>query len=239
MSTTKRAQPPHPDVPKQALAGIAGFVDRHCVLSYYVLAFTISWGGILLVLGPAGFASTGATMPIAGGAALIAGPAVAGVLLTSLVDGRPGFRCLVSRLRRWRVGARWYAVALLTGPLVMCGTVFALSIAFPQFRPDIVTADDKLIILMTGLALGVAVGFFEELGWTGFALPRLRRRGGVVTTGLVMGALWGVWHYPMFAGSTDPSGPCRACSWSRRCCTRGCLPTGCSWSGSTTGPGAC
>ena len=139
-------------------------------------------------------------------AALLAGPSIAGVLLTGLVDGRPGLRRLVSGLRRWRVGARWYAVALLTGPFVMGATVFALSLASPEFRPDFLTADNKLSIVLTGIVLGLMGGFFEELGWTGFALPRLRRRYGVVTTGLVMGLLWGAWHFPMFAGTTDPTG---------------------------------
>jgi membrane protease YdiL (CAAX protease family) len=59
---------------------------------------------------------------------------------------------------------------------------------------------------VAGIALGLVVGFFEELGWTGFAQPRLRRRYGVLTTGLVMGLLWGTWHFPMFAGTTDPKG---------------------------------
>jgi membrane protease YdiL (CAAX protease family) len=53
--------------------------------------------------------------------------------------------------------------------------------------------------------VGLMVGFFEELGWTGFAQPRLRRYG-LVTTGLLMGLLWGAWHFPMFAGTTDPTG---------------------------------
>jgi membrane protease YdiL (CAAX protease family) len=145
-------------------------------------------------------------MPFAGGAALLAGPSIAGVGLTGLLDGRSGLRRLVSRLRRWRVGARWYAVALLTGPLIMGMTVFALSLASPEFRPDIVTADNKLSIVITGIVVGLIVGFFEELGWTGFALPRLRQRYGVLTTGLVMGLLWSTWHFPMFGGTTDPTG---------------------------------
>jgi CAAX protease family protein len=207
MSTTvKRAELPHPEGTVRARTGITGFITRHAVSTYYVLAFAISLGGILLILGPDGLFSTGLTMPLVGGAALLAGPSIAGVLLTGLIDGRSGLRRLASRLRRWRVGARWYAVALLTGPLVMCATVFVLSLASPEFRPDFLTADDKLSIVITGIVVGLMVGFFEELGWTGFALPRLRQRYGVVTTGLVMGLLWGAWHFPMFAGTTDPTG---------------------------------
>ena len=40
------------------------------------------------------------------------------------------------------------------------------------------------------------VAFFEELGWTGFAVPELRKRYGILTTGLIVGLLWGVWHVP-------------------------------------------
>jgi uncharacterized protein len=191
---------------ERARTGITGFIRRHPVATFYALAFAISWGAILLILGPDGLFSTGATMPLAGGAALLAGPSISGVLLTVLVDGRLGLRRLLSRLRRWRVGACWYAVALLTGPLVMVATVLGLSLTFPEFRPDLLTADNKLSIVVTGIVVGLMVGFFEELGWTGFALPRLRQLYGVVTTGLVMGLLWSAWHFPMFAGTTDPTG---------------------------------
>jgi CAAX protease family protein len=207
MSTTvKRPELPHPEGAEQASTWITGFIMRHTVPTYYALAFAISWGGILLILGLDGLFSTGATMPFAGGAALLAGPSIAGVLLTGLVDGRSGRCRLVSGLRRWRVGARWYAVALLTGPLVMGATAFALSLASPEFRPDFLTADNPLSIAVTGIVVGLIVGFLEELGWSGFALPRLRRRYDVVTTGIVMGLLWGAWHFPMFAGTTDPTG---------------------------------
>jgi uncharacterized protein len=42
------------------------------------------------------------------------------------------------------------------------------------------------------------VGIFEELGWTGFAIPRMRQRYGVLGTGLIVGLLWGAWHFPLF-----------------------------------------
>ena len=75
MSTTvKRPEMPHPEGAEKARTGIAAFITRHAVPAYYALAFAISWGGILLTLGPDGLFSTGATMPIAGGVALLAGP---------------------------------------------------------------------------------------------------------------------------------------------------------------------
>jgi membrane protease YdiL (CAAX protease family) len=56
-----------------------------------------------------------------------------------------------------------------------------------------------------GIIAGVMTGVFEELGWTGFAVPRLRLRHGVVATGLIVGLLWGAWHFPLFSGG-DLSG---------------------------------
>ena len=55
-----------------------------------------------------------------------------------------------------RIGARWHLVALLTGPLLMAATVFGQSLASPDFRPDIVTTDDKLSIIVVGIAIGGA-----------------------------------------------------------------------------------
>ena len=201
--TVERAPKLRPEAPTTSPR--RAFIKTHAVPIYYALTFAISWGVFLLVLGPDGFFATGSDIAGAGALALV-GPTVAGVLMTGLVEGRAGLRGLVSRLRRWRVGARWYAVALLTGPLVMGATVFGLSLLSRDFRPDIVTADDKLSIVAAGIAIGLVGPFLEELGWTGFALPRLRERYSVLTTGLVMGLLWAVWHLPLFAGERDPEG---------------------------------
>ena len=56
------------------------------------------------------------------------------------------------------------------------------------------TTDDKAAILVSGIATGLAGGFVEELGWTGFAIPRLTARYGVLGTGLIVGPAWGAWH---------------------------------------------
>ena len=190
---------------------ISVFIKRYPLLSYFVVTFAISWGGILLVIGgPGGIPGTPEqfeTMLPFMILAMLAGPSAAGTLLTGLVYGRAGIQEVLTRLLRWRVDARWYAVALLTAPLLMTAIPLALSLLFPKFIPGIVTKDDKASLLVLGIAAGLMAGIFEELGWTGFAIPRLRLRYGVLTTGLIMGVLWGAWHFLVnFWSSGSPSG---------------------------------
>lgn len=187
------------------------FIKRHPVPAYYVLVFAISWGGILIVVGPGGLPATKEQAEMLFPfvlLALFAGPSIAGIVLTGLVYGRAGFRDLLARMRRWRVGARWYAVALLTAPLLVTGTLLAFSLTSHEFIPRIFTSSDKATLLLFGIGWGlVGGGLLEELGWTGFAVPTLRMRYGVLSTGLIVGLLWGVWHFLVaFWGSGTSSG---------------------------------
>lgn len=176
------------------------FITKHPVLTYFALAFGISWAGGLFVLGPGGIPITIERLMTMGPVmyvAMLAGPTVAGLLMTSLVSGRAGLRELLVRLTTWRVGGRWYAVALLTAPVLVMAVSLALSLFSSDFLPAIFITDEKPAVL-SGVAAGLIVGIFEELGWTGFATPRIRRRYGVFSTGLLVGVLWGAWHFPMF-----------------------------------------
>ena len=173
------------------------FIKRHAVQAYFALTFALSWGGFLLVGGPGLLAGTSWQADprfMAAVLAMLAGPPVAGILLTVLVSGKAGLRELLSRLLKWRVGGRWYAVALLTAPIIETAVLLALSRISPVFLPAIVTTDDKAALLVSGIAIGLAGGFVEELGWTGFAIPRLTARYGVLGTGLIVGPAWGAWH---------------------------------------------
>jgi membrane protease YdiL (CAAX protease family) len=178
---------------------IKAFIDKHPVLSFFALAFAISWGGILSAvgLGPGGFSATPQqfqkAVPYAV-PAMVLGPAVAGILLTGLIDGRAGLREFGARLLKWGVGARWYAVALLTAPILIMGVMLSLSLISPEFLPRIFIATDKASVLLMGIAVGLVAGILEELGWTGFAVPRMRLRYSVLATGLIVGVLWAAWH---------------------------------------------
>lgn len=167
------------------------FIRNHPVLIYFVLTFAISWGGFVLAAGSGGFADANwqddPSFPFMV-VAMLAGPSVAGLLMTGVADGRSGLRRLLSQLLRWRVGTRWYAVALLPAPLLSVIVLFALSLTSPIF-----TADDKLAVLLPGIMAGLTT-VLEEIGWTGFATHRLRQRYSVLTTGLIVGIPWGIWH---------------------------------------------
>ena len=184
---------------------IKAFIRKHPVPIYFVLTFALSWGCMILTVSPARFPLTaeqseaqGALMYIG----MLVGPSVAGILLIGLIEGRAGFRTLLSRLRTWRVNARWYAVALLAAPLAATSVLLILSLFSPVFVPAIFTAEDKLGLLLSGLMAGLMVGIFEELGWTGFVIPRLRMRYSALMTGMIVGLAWGAWHFLAFWEAT-------------------------------------
>jgi hypothetical protein len=143
------------------------FIQSHPVLTYYILTFAISWGGILLVIF-GGRSSVPATpeqfdrlIPMAI-LALLAGPPLA---------------CL-----------------LLTAPVAFASASLAMSLVSPAYLPTILTRTDTASVLLLGTLPALLVGSGEELGWTGFAIPRLLRRYSVLATGLIAGVLWGAWH---------------------------------------------
>jgi len=181
------------------MAIITAFIKRYPLLSYFALTFAISWGVVLIAvgLGPGGFSATPQQLQMAvpyAVPAMVLGPGVAGILLTGLIYGRAGLREFRSRLLRWRVGARWYAVAILTAPLLITAVLLGLSLLSPEFFARIFITSDKASVLLMGMAVGLAAGIFEELGWTGFAVPTMRLRYGVLGTGLIVGVLWQTWH---------------------------------------------
>ena len=183
------------------MSTVKAFITGHPVRTYFALAFAVSWTGVLFAVGPGGIPTTVEHLMTIGPAmyvAMLAGPSVAGLLMISLVSGRAGLREVLARLLNWRVGWRWYAVVLLTAPFLVMTVSLALSVLSAEFLPAIFMTNDKAPLLLSGLAAGLIIGIFEELGWTGFAIPRMRRRYGVLSTGLLVGVLWGAWHFIMF-----------------------------------------
>jgi uncharacterized protein len=182
---------------------------RYPVVIYYFVTFLISWGGLVLILGgPDRITSQPTNAPFLPlYLVTVAGPSTAGVLLTGLYNGKKGYRELLFQLFEWRIPVRWYAAALLIAPLTVFTTLFALSLTSPVFMPGIFSTgnnpvasmfglpgSDKITLSLFVLMLGLFNGFIEELGWTGFATPRLRLNQNLIATGINLGIMWGLWH---------------------------------------------
>ncbi|WP_433782102.1 CPBP family intramembrane glutamic endopeptidase [Actinomycetospora sp. CA-101289] len=125
--------------------------------------------------------------------------AVAAVLAALLTGGRGAVRELLSRLVRWRVGLRWYAVVLL-GPAafwVLTTGLFAALGGIWEDGPLASTATDWALLSVVLLIAALTDGLGEELGWRGFALPQLLARYTPLAASLVLGVVWAAWHLPL------------------------------------------
>jgi uncharacterized protein len=170
---------------------------RHPLATFLLLAFGLTW----LVWVPRAMASQGllaSEWPIVVGQAWSWGPAVAALLAAAITGGRAAVRELGARLVRWRVGWPWYAV-VLAGPaafsLAVAGAYAALGGSWVAPR----AFDGNLLGLIPFfVVLALTDGLGEELGWRGYALPRLLARHGALAASLSLGVVWALWHLPLF-----------------------------------------
>jgi membrane protease YdiL (CAAX protease family) len=180
------------------MATVLAFIRQHAVLAYFAVTFAISWGSALVAVGASGGmqGTTPGSDPRFAYAvmAMLAGPSISGILLTAALQGRTGLRDFLTRVITWRVAAKWYGVALLTAPVAMVATLIALSYGSRAFVPGLFISDQINSLLLISLGVGLSAGVVEELGWTGFAIPALRRRCSGLATGVIVGVWWSAWH---------------------------------------------
>lgn len=165
---------------------------RHDLVLYFVLAYLLSWAlWPLVILNP----TSSPLVPF--------GPLIAAVIVALLAGGRRELWALLRQLGRWRVHPLWYVIALL-GPFVLAGLTAALAVA--AGAPVRGTGDytNWRAITFFFLSTVIIVGLFEEVGWRGFALPRLQLRLNAIWAALVLGVLWALWHLPELI--SDPTG---------------------------------
>jgi len=172
------------------------FIKKNPVLSYFILTFAISWGAILLLIAlngmPTTVAEAQAQLPVAI-MTFLGGPLISGLLMIGLIDGRAGYLDLLARILKWRVNFVWYAIALLTAPLVFAATHYLLTLLSPVYLPGFLGPNGASLVFLSVMS-AIMVGICEEIGWFGFAIPKMRLRYSALMTGLIVGIIWGAWH---------------------------------------------
>jgi membrane protease YdiL (CAAX protease family) len=159
-------------------------IKQHSLGVYFALTFMLFWAAVAL----GRIQRFGFFAPIAGALA----PGVAALVVTGIGEGEDRARALVRRLADWRVAPTWYVIAL---GLPIAGWLIALAVAtlFGAFSAAKLRAAIPVLMTSWIMFLFAAV---EELGWRGFALPRLLALRSALAASLILGTLHAIWHWP-------------------------------------------
>ncbi len=173
---------------------------RRALYAYFGLAFLISWSiELLLIASENGWGAIALPPSVHYLAAY--GPMLAAVVVTAWTAGPAGLKELWGRVTRWRVGWSWLAMALLS-PAALFAAGAAVAWVLQGARPDLAGLGRVNYMPYLGgaswLFWFVTYGLGEEIGWRGFALPRLQHAGTAARATLVLGGLWALWHLPTF-----------------------------------------
>jgi uncharacterized protein len=166
--------------------------------SFFLLTFAITWGlqlpGVLAQRGMLP-GDPRAYLPFVALGAL--GPLIAASFLCFREGGSTAVKQLFLPLLHWRVHPRWYVIALVLPGALLSGLLWLLNLAGRHGPVAYLPA-------ASGVIFGLLMSLVEEVGWRGYALPRLRARWGSFAAAALIGVLWCLWHIPMFLGQGVP-----------------------------------
>lgn len=180
------------------------YVVRHPITAFFVLAFAGSW----LLLSPIVLSQNGLglftfTVPFGVFALLFIlatymGPTLAAFVVTGTLEGKAGIKVLLRRYVQWRVGLRWYLLAVFGYPLLSLITMSFFLGAEPWVYltrewPKFFTAYLPALLIFPAL-----ITWGEEPGWRGFALTQMQPLFGPIKSSLILGFLHSLWHLPIF-----------------------------------------
>jgi uncharacterized protein len=184
-----------------ALNSRQGFLSSHPVATYFVLTYAISWAGAFLLVAPKLLQHepvpkrVGLLMfPV-----MLLGPALASIILTMMLEGTPGLRDLFNRLFGVAFPRRWYTPLLIPPVVILAVLLCMRTFVAPVFTPN---------TFFVGVMFGIVAGFVEEIGWMGYAFPKMHWGRNALTTSISLGLLWSAWHLPVidYLGTAVPHG---------------------------------
>jgi hypothetical protein len=164
---------------------ITSAVKRHPLVTFFGLAYAISYGFYVLPMLVPGFPFL---FPF--------GSIIAAIITASITQGTAGLKELLSRCLRWRVAPQWYAAALLV-PLAMGLAVAALNTLLGAPLPDLAQFGPWYSILLLIPMAMIDAPLQENSGWHGYAMPRFPVDRSPLANTLIMGVLLAGWHAPL------------------------------------------
>ena len=169
------------------------------LLKFFFLTYAVTWTCFITVVmisrGPAPTAPAGALVR---GFLLLLGtfaPALVALGITARTEGRQGVRALLRPIVDWQVGTRWYLFAIGYLPAIkLCVALVhrVMTGSWPRFGTE------PWYIIVVAIAISTPVQAGEEIGWRGYALPRLAGRFGFARASILLGLIWSCWHLPIF-----------------------------------------
>jgi membrane protease YdiL (CAAX protease family) len=164
------------------------------LLKFFGLTYAVSWAlWALVALIPPG-TTLRTTMFLPGTFA----PALVALWLA------PRRQELIDRVFHWQVPGRWYVFALGYLATVKLAAAIVYRIVagrWPTLEPGPWLLFVGAILVSTPFQAG------EEIGWRGYALPRLTQRFGLGLASTMLGVIWAAWHLPLFfIRATDHTG---------------------------------
>jgi uncharacterized protein len=177
---------------------LKSLITRHPLIAFFVLACAGAWIAVLPLL----FARNGSGLPtemflILGA---YAGPMLAAIIVTAAINGKAGLWQLLRRCVQWRVGIRWYLVALLGYPVLYVFVSCLLLGTAPLNMLVHQWSQFFTLYLPLALTINFVEAVAEETGWRGFAFPRLQQKYGALLGSVILGILLILWHLPGFFG---------------------------------------
>jgi membrane protease YdiL (CAAX protease family) len=166
---------------------ITSFVKRYPFVAFALLSYLLSWWPALVP----GFEES------VGIGILPHGPSIAAIVVMAIVGGRPAVRRLLSRLLRWRIGLKWYVIAIGLTILITVSAV-VLNVLLGAAAPTEEELSGWAELPFSFIFLFLLAGAAEELGWRGFAQPHLQQKYSALTSALILSVVGVVWHLPLF-----------------------------------------